>query len=77
MKKYIPAFKIKNLNSDINNNLSIDLDDTYKLKDYNYTISGKIKKIVVELYKPFKNNFINDVIKDIYLSDLQLKTVFI
>ena len=77
LKKYIPAFKIKNFDSDINNNLSIYLDDTYKLKDYNYTISGKIKKSVVELYKPFKNNFINDVIKDIYLSDLQLKTVFI
>ena len=67
---------IKNLSAIFNNNISIDLDNTYKIKDYNYNISGKIEKSKFELAKQFKNKFITDKFKTIYFSDLQFKLLF-
>ena len=45
---------VKNLNANLNNNLSINLDNTYKLVNYDYNISGNIKKGSFVLSKPFK-----------------------
>ena len=67
---------IKNLSANFNNNISIDLDNTYKIKNYNYNISGKIEKSKFELAKQFKNKFITDKFKTIYFSDLQFKSLF-
>ena len=36
--------RIKFIDGSFNNNISIDLDNTYKLKNYNYSLSGKVKK---------------------------------
>ena len=36
---------IESLSADISNNIYINLDNTYKVKDYNYSISGKLKKV--------------------------------
>ena len=67
---------IKNLSASFNNNILIDLDNTYKIKDYNYNISGKIEKSKIELANQFKNKFITDKFKIIYFSDLQFKSLF-
>ncbi len=69
-------FKIKNLKADLNNNFVIDFDNTYKIIDYNYKLSGKIKKTNLELLNPFKNNFIKKEINEIYFSDIELKSLF-
>ena len=67
---------IKSIKADVNNNISIDLDNTYKLKDYNYKIKGTLQKSEIELLEPIKNNYIPKEIKKIYLSDLQITTNF-
>jgi hypothetical protein len=67
---------IKTLYANLNNNISIDLDSTYKIKSYNYSISGIVNKSKLDLIKPIKNNLITNELKTIYLSDLQIKSVF-
>ena len=42
-------FHLNNLKANLNNNIFINLDDTYKLKDYKYTISGKIIESKLDL----------------------------
>ena len=73
-KKFIE--RVKNLDAVFNNNLSIIFDETYKIEDYNYRISGKIKKSKFELIKPIKNNFIIDKINEIYFSNLEFQSIF-
>ena len=75
-KKYKIINYIKALKGDLNNNISISLDKTYKVKDYNFNIKGKIEKGEFQLAKPFKNNFIKEEIKKVHLSDLQITTNF-
>ena len=69
--------KINNFNADLNNNVSINLDNTYKVKNYKYKITGKVKELNIELVKPFKNSFINEEIKDFYFSDLEIQSIFL
>ena len=76
-KKYKFLKNIKNLKADLSNNLSVELDNTYKIKNYNYSISGNLKKGEIELSNPVQNNFLTDGIKRIYLSDLQIKMNFV
>ena len=59
----------------MNNNISINLDKTYKVKDYNYSISGKIDSENFEILRPINNNFLTKEIKKIYLSNFQMKSV--
>ncbi len=66
----------KNLKAKFNNNLSIDLDNTYKIKNYNFSISGKIDKSKLELIEPLKNSLVSEKIKTIYLSNLKIKSIF-
>jgi hypothetical protein len=74
--KYEFANNVKSLKANFNNYLSIDLDKTYKVKDYNYKISGNIKESKFELLNPLKNSLITEKIKEIYLSDLQITSIF-
>ena len=67
---------IKKVKADFNNNIFIELDNTYKIKDYNYKISGKLEKGEIKLVKNLKNKFINEEIKKIYFSDLQVSSLF-
>ena len=67
---------IKKVKADFNNNVSIELDNTYKIKDYSYKISGKLEKGEIKLIKNIKNNFIKEEIKEIYFSDLQVSSLF-
>ncbi len=67
---------IKNLNADLNNNLSINLDSTYKLVNYDYKISGNLKKGGFILSKPLKNIYLSEDIREIYFSEMQIKSSF-
>ncbi len=83
LDKYGKLFKknnfsqnLKSLKADLNNNLFLELDETYKLKDYSYDLSGKLEKGEFQISKSINNNFINQEIKMIYLSNLEVKTIF-
>lgn len=75
-EKYNFTSSVKKIKANVNNNLSINLDTTYKIKDYNYNLSGKIEKSEIKIAKIKKNNFIDEEIESIYFSDLQIKTNF-
>jgi hypothetical protein len=66
---------LKSLKADLNNNLSIILDNTYKVQDYNYSISGKVNSANFEFSYPIKNILLSKKIKNIYFSDFQIKTI--
>ena len=81
--KYIELFNnfefVKNferLKANVNNNLYIDLDPTYKIQNYKYQISGNLEKAQFNLIKPLKNNFFNEKIEKIYFSNLNINTIF-
>ena len=76
LNKFIIAEKIKILKADLNNNISIHLDKTYKVIDYKYNISGNLEKAKFELPKSINSSFITKEINNIYLSDFQVKTAF-
>ena len=76
LNKYSFAKSIKFLQSDLRNSFSIELDNTYKIKDYNYKIDGLIEKSQFELSKPLKNQFITEEIREIYFSELKFQTTF-
>ena len=76
LEKLIPAVEIKSLSAKFKNIISIDLDETYKIKNYSYELSGDIKKSNFKLKNPIKNNLISDEIKEIFFSDLSFKTNF-
>ena len=74
--KVLQRFKLKGnfkeLNGDFSNNILINLDKTYKITNYNYNLSGKVKKSKIELIQTIKNNFNIEEIKEIFLSDAQV-----
>ncbi len=67
---------IKNFDATLNNNISIELDHTYKVLDYNYSILGKVQKSKLDLSNIFNNKFLKDEINEIYFSDLKIKSNF-
>lgn len=71
--KLIPASKFKSLSANLSNNISVDFDKTYKIRDYSYELSGKVEKSNFKLENPIKNNLILDEIKEIFFSDLLVK----
>ena len=75
-KKITFAQNLKNLKADLNNNISLEFDKTYKLKNYNYNFSGMLEKGEFQLSNPIKNDFIKNEIKKIYLSNLEINTIF-
>ena len=82
-KKYSKFFKdykfvkdLKTLKADLNNNIFLEFDNTYKVKGYNYDIIGVLEKSMFELSNPIKNNFVTEEITNIYLSDLKIRTTF-
>ena len=76
LEKLIPLGEIKSLSAEFKNIISIDLDKTYKVKNYSYEISGEVKKSNFKLKNPIKNNLISEEIKEIFFSDLSVKTNF-
>ena len=72
LEKFNLGGNFKELNGDFNNNILVNLDKTYKVTNYNYKLSGKLKKSKIELFHTFKNNFNIEEIKEIFLSDAQV-----
>ena len=75
LKKYDFTKGLKNFKADVNNNFSIEFDDTYKVKDYIYNVTGVIEKTKFELTNPIKNEIVIEKIANIYLSDFKMKTI--
>ncbi len=76
LNKYNSVGKLKKLKANLNNNIFIKFDSTYKVKDYNYSFSGKIEKSKLKLISPVKNSVIKEKIEEIYFSDLQIESIF-
>ena len=62
----------KELVGNFSNNISVNLDKTYKITNYNYSLSGDLKKSKIELFQTIKNNFNIEEIKEIFLLDTQV-----
>ncbi len=76
LNKLIMLEGVKELKADLNHNIFINLDNTYKIKDYNYSNSGTLEKSTFELKNSIKNNFIKKEIKDVFLSNLKIQSGF-
>ncbi len=76
IKNYDAIKSLKTLEADLNNTFFIELDKTYKVKDYNYSVSGKIEKTKFELSSPIKNDFMIEEISNIYFSKFKMRTTF-
>ena len=76
IKKIDLLKNIENFQATFNNSFNIELDSTYKILDYNYSFSGKIKESKINFTKSIKYNFIKEKLDQIYLSDLKIKTSF-
>ena len=63
---------IQFLRGNFNNDIVIDLDKTYKIKNYNYNLSGQIQKSEIKFEKIIKNSYINEDLNKIFLSDSKL-----
>ena len=76
LNKYELLKSIKIINANLNNSLSVDLDETYKVIGYNYILSGKVPKSELELSSSFKTSLINEEINKIYFKGLEIKSIF-
>ena len=72
IKKFELSNLIRSLNGDFNNVISLELDNTYKLKNFNFNLFGKLQNSKFELSKPLKYNFVSEEFKEIYFSDTQI-----
>ena len=59
------------MKADVNNNITIDLDKTYKLKIIIIKFMEFWKKGEIKFTNPIKNNIIIDEINKIYLSNFK------
>ena len=79
-KNLLKSFKytqnIINLDVNLNNNFSINLDKTYKVKKYNYKSNGKIVKADFDFTQTFKNNYLKEKISQVSLENSEIKTHF-
>ena len=59
--------------ADLNNYLSLNIDKTFKLKNFNYETNGKINNVNFNFKKPIQNNFIENKIVNLKIlnSDIQ------
>ena len=72
LEKFNLRGNFKELVGNFSNNISINLDKTYKLTNYNYILSGELKKSKIELFQAFKNNFNIEEFKEILLLDTKV-----
>ena len=67
---------IINLEAELNNSFFINLDETYKIKNYNYKNKGKIVKANFDFTKSLKSNFLVEKIKKLALANSEIKMNF-
>lgn len=68
------AKNLINLEADINNTISINFDETYKVKKYNYKNQGKILKADFGFDQSLKSTFLKEKIKKISFVNLEVNT---
>ena len=68
--------QLSSIDAVLNNNFYINFDKTYKVTDYNYSLSGNLKKSEFELAKSIENDFFTEKIKKIYLSNIKFQSIF-
>ena len=73
IKDYKHLNNLASLEADLNNNFTINFDETYKVKKYNYSSSGKILKANFSFEKPLDNYFLNDKINQLSFIDTEIK----
>ncbi len=73
-EKYQFVKNVKNLKAELFNSVSINLDNTYKIQNYNYMLSGLIENTKFKLLNPIKNNFTTKEVDEIYLSNFKIST---
>ena len=83
LNKYKKFFKknnflsqLINLEADLSNNFYVALDKTYKVIEYNYNLSGNLKKGEFLLFKEIENEFMKEAVKKVYLSDIKFQSIF-
>jgi len=83
LNKYKKFFKknnflsqLINLEADLNNNFYVALDKTYKVIEYNYNLSGNLKKGEFLLFEEIENEFMKEAVKKVYLSDIKFQSIF-
>ena len=67
---------IQLFSGNFNNNVSIDLDETYKVKNFNYDFSGQLKKSEIKFTKSIKNTYFDEELNKIFLSDSKINFHF-
>ena len=76
LKKLNQIKNLTNLDAEIKNNLEIKFDKTYKVKNYYYKNSGKIKNANFVLKQPITNYFLQDNINKLSLNNSQIDTIY-
>ena len=67
---------LESLEANLNNNFSIILDKTYKVKKYNYKNNGKVLNANFNFKKPFKNIFLEEKINQLSFTNSKIVTNF-
>ena len=67
--------ELVSLEANLNNNITISFDRTYKVNNYNFESRGIINKANLNLKKNFKSNLLNREIKEISLINSNINSV--
>jgi len=70
------AEDVIDLEANLSNNLSVNFDKTYKIKNYNFNNNGKISKANFKFKKNISNNFLKKNINELSFVGSQIKTNF-
>ena len=76
MKDYKFAKDITGLEAIINNNLSINFDKTYKIKNYNFESNGDVINANFKFKTPITNYLLQEDINALHIIDSKIKTNF-
>ena len=76
LKKNKIIQKVKILNGNFNNTILLNIDNTYKIKDYNYKIEGEITKSSLSFKNSLKSSFLSEEIKELFFSDVSINSNF-
>ena len=68
--------ELVSLEANLNNNITISFDKTYKVNNYNFESRGIINKADLNLKKNFRSNLLNREIKEISLINSNINSVF-
>ena len=64
------------MKANFKNSFSFKLDKTYKIENFVYKISGKLEKSNLQIKPPFKNIFLKNEVREIFLSDFVTQMTF-